>query len=126
MRKISQKAAQAFLHCKNFSLDNTTVSVIRHGNHQGTEIEMRLHGNKIAYRNLTVDGISKVHVSLAGWGTPTTRERVNGLLTTLGAVSNGGYYQKNHCQMFSCLRGKNGRFDFEVDARDWIEVETRC
>ena len=41
---------------------------------------MYLHGNRIAYRN-NVNGTT---LSLAGWNTVTTRERLNGLLERMG------------------------------------------
>ena len=116
MRKISRLAALAFRGQKQFTMGNTSV---RHERHPDGHLisEMRLHGNLIAKRNWSVDGLSAVHVTLAGWGTPTTRERVNGLLDMLG--TRAGYYQQNHCQMFTDSNGNR-----EVDSSDWIKVET--
>jgi hypothetical protein len=109
MRKISQLAANAFIHGKEFNRDNTRVVQ--------TELSSRLylHGHLIAERIYSLHGISMVAVSLAGWGTPTTRERVNGLLETLGCPTK--FYQKNHCQMLG---------DVEVDSSEWQTVGTRC
>ena len=50
-----------------------------------------LHGNKIAWRKA-----QDIAFSLCGWGTPTTRDRINGLLLTLGCK--GGVIQRNNQQ----------------------------
>ena len=57
---------------------------------------MFLHGNLIAKRE--ADG--SVWVTLAGWGTVTTRDRVNTLCHVLG--SGVRFYQRNHVQR-GCL-----------------------
>ena len=119
MRKITRLAALAFRHEKQFTLGNTTVTV-HNFESRGKCVEMRLHGNLIAFRELERDGISKVHVSLAGWGTPTTRERVNGLLDMLG--SRAYFYQQKHCQRLS-------RADSDIaltDDAEFFEIETTC
>lgn len=108
MRKITQAAAAAFSHYNAFNRDNTCVTV------DLTAVRMYLHGNQIA--QMSDCGPAVVYVSLAGWGTPTTRERVNGLLQTLD--SRCGYYQRNHKQWFSTANG-----DIEVDPSDVIEVD---
>ena len=63
-RIITEKACNAFLNSKNFKLANTEVK----------NNAMYLHGNKIAWFE---DDI--LYISLCGWNTPTTRERLNGL-----------------------------------------------
>lgn len=68
MRKITKLAAAAFHARKPFHLDNTEVRTY------DTSAEMLLHGNHIAV--ITEKGIQ---VNLAGWNTPTTRERLNGI-----------------------------------------------
>ena len=109
MRKISQLAAQAFLHGKSFHMSNTVVQ-----NETGT-IFMYLHGNRIAMRELAVDDISTVRIALAGWATPTTRERLNGLLDTLGADVK--LYQSKHCQYLG---------DEDMPTSVYVSVKTRC
>ena len=109
MRKISKLAAQAFLHGKSFHMSNTVVQ-----NETGT-IFMYLHGNRIAMRELAVDGISTVRITLAGWATPTTRERLNGLLQTLGA--DAGLYQSKHVQYIG---------NDEMPETGYVAVKTRC
>ena len=64
MRKITEQACYAFETGRKFFQSNTTV----------TENKMYLFGNKIAeYVN------GKLQVSLCGWNSNTTRERLNGL-----------------------------------------------
>ena len=63
-RKITNQAVKAFLNDGIFKKDNTSVENGR----------MFLHGNKIAEKRK--DGL---YISLAGWNTVTTRERLNGL-----------------------------------------------
>ena len=106
MRQITQQAAQAFKNGTRFSKDNTTVSM------DDNVVRMYLHGNLIAEWELN----KTLRVTLAGWGTPTTRERVNGLLTELGI--DAGYHQCKHTQRWTDSSGER-----EVSASDWIEVE---
>ena len=106
MRKITEAAANAFKAKRDFSRDNTTVLV------SDNYVAMYLHGNRIAYQHL--DG-GNLRVTLAGWGTPTTRERVNGLLEVMGVQA--WYYQKNKRQRFAY-----GVSDREVSPKDWFTV----
>lgn len=71
MRKITQEMARAFYNGENMSSGNTQV--------KGGQIF--LHGNKIAeYQSIFAnDGNTNINITLAGWNTPTTRERLNGL-----------------------------------------------
>ena len=75
MRKITQEACSAFEEWWNFKKSNTEV--IRYD----VRIEMRLHGNLIAYSDVT-----GTYISNGGWLNPktkrpsnTTKERLNGL-----------------------------------------------
>lgn len=70
MRKVSDMAAKAFLAGDTMATRNNTS--VRDG-------EVRLHGHTIAKR---IEG--KVAISLAGWNTVTTRDRVNAVLIRLG------------------------------------------
>lgn len=71
MRKITKEATEAFLNGKDYKNTNTEVS-------RGA---LFLHGNKIAeYASLfSNDGNKDINVTLAGWNTNTTRERLNGI-----------------------------------------------
>jgi hypothetical protein len=73
MRKITQQIKQAFERRESKTIGNTTTD----GN------TVWLHGNDSATHP---DGL--VLGSLAGWNTPTTRERVNG-------ITGLGFHQKN-------------------------------
>lgn len=81
MRKITQKIANAFINGESLKIKNTETD--------GRSVW--LHGNEIARR--TADGLE---VSLAGWGTVTTRERVNGILQVFN--SNLRIVQRDHEQ----------------------------
>lgn len=69
MRKITENAVNAFILRKSLSSGNTTVHV------KNNSVSCFLHGNKIA--TLTRNRLS---VSSCGWETPTTKERLNGIL----------------------------------------------
>lgn len=90
MRKISKAIAQAFNEGKTKSIGNTMTN--------GSEVF--LHGNKIAWRS-SGNGLE---LTLAGWPTVTTRERLNAILYVEGfnvkAGESYGFYfnQKNYNQ----------------------------
>jgi hypothetical protein len=71
MRKITERICNAFLDGKRLTISNTLTE----------DAAIWLHGNKIAY--WLTDEV--LQISLAGYNTVTTRERLNGLLTTLGS-----------------------------------------
>ena len=77
MRKVTQQIAQAFIDGEIKQVGNTRTD--------GKAVY--LHGNKIAEKR-----DNTVSLTLAGWNTVTTRERLNGLLTALGSAS--GFNQK--------------------------------
>jgi len=90
MRKITLKTAEAFLNQKPMKMDKTRVEVrtIEMSVLNGSKIEknaiqsdMYLHNNWIAQFNRISKGL---WFSLAGWNTPTTRERLNGLFEVYG------------------------------------------
>jgi hypothetical protein len=82
MRKITQEAVKAFLEGQVFHKDNTQIKCDKYN------ITMQLHGNPIA---ITIISTREINISNAGWPTPTTKERLNGLLDALGVP---GIYQK--------------------------------
>ena len=69
MRKITETIANAFSQGTNKTQGNTEV----------LDGNVYLHDNKIVKRD--GDGL---YMSLAGWNTATTRERVNGIAQVLG------------------------------------------
>jgi len=71
MKKTSATIAAAFLNGQKKTVSNTSTDGAR----------VLLHGNEIARK----EG-GHLIVTLAGWNTPTTRERVNAILATFGKV----------------------------------------
>lgn len=90
MRKTTQRIAEAFKNGKKLTLGNT--------NTDGQTV--CLHGNAIMRK--TENGL---YVTLAGWNTNTTRERINGILHVLGKDSFFSqrnfipYYNKTRCKI---------------------------
>ena len=70
MKKISQKIATSFLAGKSLQIDNTYTD--------GSKVY--LHSNLIAYKTQP----DKLHISLAGYPTLDTRERLNAILNVCG------------------------------------------
>ena len=87
MRKVTIETIKAFLAYEKRTIGNT------HSN--GTEL--LLHGNRIAW-HLPDDSIE---VNMCGWGSVTTRERLNGLCRFLGI---DGFFQKKGLQYFGGRR----------------------
>lgn len=71
MRKITREAVEAFEGGYNLHKQNMMVN----------EFGMFLHGNKIAeFESLNKNDVNRnINITLAGWNTNTTRERLNGL-----------------------------------------------
>lgn len=90
MRKVTQQIKQAFEQRQAKSIGNTMTD--------GKTVW--LHGFPIVKRD--PDGL--VRWSLAGWNTPTTRERVNG-------IANAGVHQVNFKPVL------NGQ---EIHPSDWF------
>lgn len=65
MRKVTERIKQAFEQGNSLKIGNTRTN--------GTSVF--LHGNEIIRRDIS----GLVFATLAGWNTPTTRERVNGI-----------------------------------------------
>lgn len=89
MRKITEDAALAVDGFQPFSRSNTTVAVDELG-----QSRLYLHGHQIAVWSGDI-----LAISMAGWGTPTTRERLNGLFTVLGL--DASVNQKNYAQVLT-------------------------
>lgn len=92
MRKVTEQIKQAFERRESKTIGNTSTD--------GETVW--LHGNAIVKRD--ADGL--VRWSLAGWNTPTTRERVNGIV-------NVGVHQVNFEPVL------NGQV---IDSSDWFAV----
>ena len=107
MRKITEQSVNAFLNGHNMSKQNMTVS------HHAGYSEMFLHGNKIAERNK--DGI---FVTLAGWPSVTTRERLHALC--IACDSPYAIAQRNHKQML--LNRRDLSPVRELDNYEYIQI----
>lgn len=90
MRTVEAKMLEAIRAGKSARLGNTRVEVMDSG-----AWRVFLHGNLIAN-----GGRVSMQFTLAGWGTPTTRSRVNALLAVF-AVGNARVFQRAHGQQFS-------------------------
>lgn len=98
MRNVTKQIATAFKAGLKKSVGNTMTD----GN------AVFLHGNKIVERGA---GNGQIVMTLSGWNTSTTRERLNGVLSELGF--NGRFSQKKFAPMF------DGQ---EIGSHDWIAV----
>ena len=125
MRKITKESSEAFVNFKPYKKSNTEVDYY-YNYRDRVELPVRyasfsLHGNCIAeiYQDgkeimLTdnyddfVGGKKRVKIDLCGWHTPTTRERINGILDALGY--DFGIAQRNHEQVLVRLRKRRWTF----------------
>ena len=71
MRKITQLAIQAFNNAETFKMGNTSVEVLPN------VTVLKLHNNEIAYRYNNPS--RTLSITMAGWETNTTKERLNAL-----------------------------------------------
>jgi len=106
MRKVTEQTCSAFLSGEIARCGNTCTAIT------GNEIFLVLHGKTIAKR--TLDDNSIVWVTLAGWPTVTTRDRLNGLCHMLGK---GRFYQSKGEQYFTTPQG-----EVPIDCHDWIRL----
>jgi hypothetical protein len=83
MRKITEDAVNAFMFNHSFDRSNTSVEF------GPDQMEMFLHGNLIAIKNHKT---LVIEVSLSGWNTRVTRERLNGIPGVSISTSKGQAY----------------------------------
>lgn len=79
MRIITKKAVEAFKANRAFQLDNTEVKVFKASSTwAGPEsaTSLYLFGHEIARKN---HATGLIYITTAGWNTPTTKERLNGI-----------------------------------------------
>ena len=86
---------------------------------------MELHGNAIACLQPIDDGFNvkrkkAIHISLAGWNTVTTRERLNTLLRVMGK-SNLHIVQHKHKPCLATFAG-NKRLLHPINDQRWYDV----
>jgi len=98
MRQVTRVTAEAFMR------GETKVS----GNTETDGTCVWLHGNKIAERVTE----NEVIVTLAGWPTPTTRERLNGIAEVFGFGR--PFHQKQHEQFFN---------NTPITERQWVALK---
>lgn len=104
MRKITDEAQRAFYAGYHFKKDNTEVVC------NGNERRFYLHGHCIAKR-IIGDGL---YLSHCGWKTNTTKERLNGILSSYRSA---WIYQKD----FQWYLVKNGK---EIEFKDgWNKID---
>ena len=111
MRKITKESSEAFVNFDQYRKSNTEVASL------DTIARFYLHGNCIAEINrgkLPHRELTSVKIDLCGWHTPTTRERINGILDALGY--DFGIAQRNHEQVLV----RNRRWKFH-DNGGWEE-----
>lgn len=73
MRKVTEQIVDAFM--------GGTPRTVANSHTDGETLW--LHGNRIAWKG-EHNGAACVFLTLAGWGTPTTRERLQGVLSAMG------------------------------------------
>lgn len=96
MRTITREAVKKFLNEENFRKDNTEVWT-GYGFSTQRVSSLLLHRNEIATK---IDNTIKINS--CGWFSTTTKERLNGLLRSLGRI---GINQKN--------------FKWYLDGKEW-------
>ena len=105
MRKITKESSEAFVNFDQYRKSNTEVASL------DTIARFYLHGNCIAEINrgkLPHRELTSVKIDLCGWHTPTTRERINGILDALGYDFR--IAQRNHEQVLVRLRKRRWTF----------------
>ncbi len=105
MRKVTSTICKAFMAGKSASLNNTKTD----GQH------VWLFGNLIASKN--PDG--SVNLTLAGWNSVTTRDRLNGLIQAIGGQ--GRVCQRDHAAHVLIFKPE-GCQSVAIDPRDVIKV----
>jgi hypothetical protein len=81
MRKITKESSEAFVNFKPYKKDNTEVVIDHLSDPLGKDAKFYLHGYCIVLS--AGNGVYR-NIDLCGWHTPTTRERINGVLDAWG------------------------------------------
>ena len=102
-RKITQDIANVFNNKQSKTIGNTYCD----------SDSVYLHNNRIIYR----DRCGTHWVSLAGWSTPTTRERINGIANFVRIHQHRGE------QIISGFQNGKQAFEIENDSC-WVNTET--
>ena len=107
MRKITREAVRAFARFETYHNGNTAVSRRETSSGKRHAI-MYLHGNEIA----SYDGRT-INLTMAGWPTKTTKERLNGICCQFGLPR---FSQKNFTQYYG---------EHEIDSKQLIVATPR-
>lgn len=83
MRKVTKQVCLAFINGQTLRIKSTRTD--------GSAIY--LHDHLIAWKHN-----GTIYCTLAGWGTPTTRERLNGLARIV--IGHSVFSQRNHVQHY--------------------------
>ena len=113
MRKIEQKMINALRAGRSFSLQNTSVSK-RQRIAGGYSQSVFLHDNHIATLEFNHEKAREpfaIMGTLAGWGTVTTRSRLNAICREFTGRARFG--QKAHAQQFD---------DDEISENCWLPI----
>lgn len=120
MRKEAQRIVNALLNGKPATaarIHTDGTSLFLHGNKIAT-LERYPQAEAVGGEGSPLGGIKSVTMTLAGWGTPTTRERLNGLIRSL--PFSGGYFsQQKGKQYFTDVNGNKK----EIDTLEEITVK---
>lgn len=103
MRQITKTMANAFYNDQPKNLGNTAVVL------HGDMTYLVLHGNVIAKKKAGFASVHDVSFTLAGWPTPTTRERLKGLLIDVVQRKGEQYYTR-------------GIIELPIDDDTWYSV----
>jgi len=93
MRQITKEISKSFRKGFSKKISNTETD----------GVSVWLHGNRIAWRNQD----NTISITLAGWGTPTTRERLKGILE-----AHGIYYRVAQLQGSQIIRNSSNEKSF--------------
>lgn len=121
MRKITESIVSAFLNRQRKSNGNTTTdgdSLYLHGH------EIARHGYANGAQSFE-GGTRGIYISLAGWNTTTTRDRLKGVLTLLQAETTClpfvGIWTKAGQTYVGIVTGKKGEAT-EIGGHDWLFI----
>lgn len=125
MRNISKTASFLFLDRIAKKAGNNTAITRQAETNKPDTYYMELHGNKIACLQAFEDGYNvkrnrAIHITLAGWNTTTTRERLNALLKILGKANLHIVQHKGK----ACLATFSGnkRLTTEINPYEWYDI----
>lgn len=116
-RKITDLTAAAFAAARPMRSRNTAVAL-----ENGFAV-VRLHGNAIAARNLET---GETRFTLAGWNTPTTRERLHAAGVSVGQRAFEPYFYPltSHPDYDAAFLVPDHDAAFRIDSCVWYDART--